>query len=295
MSLHPLRIENKGEKTKPSPAQKAEAARWFATLRDRLCAALEAIELEAGSSQKFEQKIWKRQTTEGGEGGGGTMALLHGKVFEKAGVNISEVHGQFSKEFRAQIPGADETGEFWAAGISMVVHPSHPKVPAIHMNTRHIVTQHGWFGGGGDLNPVFPDAQDTADFHAALKAACDKFSPDFYPRYKKWCEEYFFIPHRGRARGVGGIFYDYHDSGDWAADFAFTKAVGEAVLTIYPQIVRRHMNTPFTAAEREQQLVWRGHYAEFNLVYDRGTKFGLATGGNVEAILMSLPPEAKWP
>jgi coproporphyrinogen III oxidase len=250
--------------------------------------------------------------------GGGTMALLRGKVFEKAGVSISKVFGQFSKEFCAQIPGAEGpvavagsghsartaeqsgpnkyvSGDFWAAGISMVVHPAHPRVPAIHMNTRHIVTSHGWFGGGGDLNPVFPDERDTADFHGALKAACDRFDAGFYPRYKKWCDEYFFIPHRNKPRGVGGIFYDNHDTGDWDRDFAFTKAVGEAVLEIYPQIVRRHMNTPFTAEERAQQLVWRGHYAEFNLVYDRGTKFGLATGGNTEAILMSLPPEAKWP
>jgi coproporphyrinogen III oxidase len=301
--------------TLPTQAQKEEAARWFTALRDRFHAALEAIEDEyaakkGGTPGRFEKKPWKRNiesaravvpeaaaegTERTAQTDGGVMGLMKGQVFEKAGVNVSTVFGHFSPEFRKQIPGAGETGQFWASGLSMVIHPRNPLVPAMHSNTRHIVTTQGWFGGGADLNPALPHAEDTEAFHAALKKACDAYSADAYPAYKKWCEEYFFIPHRNVARGVGGIFYDNLDSGDWARDFAFTQSVGEAALEVYPKLVRRHMFDSYTPEQREQQLIYRGRYAEFNLVYDRGTKFGLATGGNTEAILMSLPPEAKWP
>ncbi len=284
-----------------------KAAIWFRTLRNKICAAFEQIEDELGAGPhagqpagRFERTPWDRAAggakDDAADGGGGEMSVMRGRVFEKVGVNISTVHGHFSEEFRGQIPGAAENdGAFWASGISLVAHMQSPLVPAVHMNTRMIVTSRSWFGGGADLNPMVPDGQNTADFHAALKACCDRHDPSYYPEYKDWCDRYFFIPHRGEARGVGGIFYDYLDSGDKDADFAFTRDVGETFLAIYPELVRRHMNETWTAEQREHQLVKRGRYAEFNLLYDRGTQFGLKTGGNTEAILMSLPPEAKWP
>ena len=277
--------------------RKESAAAWFAELRDRLCAALEAIEDAAVNESegaapagRFERTPWQRPG-----GGGGVMAVMRGRVLEKAGVNVSTVHGEFAPEFRREIPGAEEDPRFWASGVSVVVHPASPHVPAAHMNTRYIVTVEDWFGGGADLTPLPPDDTDTASFHAALRGACDGYEPGAYARFKKWCDEYFHLPHRGEPRGVGGIFYDRLRGADWDRDFAFTKAVGCAFLEAYPAIVRRHMDAPWTAAEREAQLVHRGRYVEFNLLYDRGTRFGLETGGNPEAILMSLPPVVKWP
>ena len=281
----------------PDPDRCDRAAAWFAALRDRICAAFEAIEdefaaerPEDGPAGRFERAPWQRPG-----GGGGTISVMRGRVFEKVGVNISTVSGEFSPEFRNDIPGAAADPRFWASGISLVAHMRSPLVPAVHMNTRHIVTSKAWFGGGSDLTPIYPDADAEQMFHAALAAACAGYDPDCHARFKAWCDEYFFLEHRGEARGAGGIFFDYLDSGDWQRDFAFVCAVGEAFLEVYPAIVRPRMRLPWTDEQRRHQLVRRGRYVEFNLLYDRGTRFGLKTGGNVEAILMSLPPEAAWP
>jgi coproporphyrinogen III oxidase len=278
----------------------ARASDWFRTLRDRICAEFEVIEREAGSGAAFGYTPWHREAVEGegAETGGGTRGVMKGKVFEKVGVNISTVSGGLAKDFAATINGASaENNRFSATGISLVAHMANPHVPAVHMNTRFLTTTKAWFGGGADLNPPLPYAQDTADFHAAFKAACDAHGDDYYDRFKAWADEYFYIPHRKVHRGVGGIFYDHlecADEAEWEANFVFTQAVGEAFLAVFPMLVRRRMGMDFTPADKARQLEWRGRYAEFNLVYDRGTLFGLKTGGNIDAILMSLPPEATW-
>ncbi len=277
-----------------SERQQSLAATWFARLQDDLCAAFESLEDEGqgGPAGRFERKAWTRE----GDGGGGVMALMRGRVFEKIGVNVSVVHGHFSGEFRQAIPGAVEAdGAFWAAGLSLVAHPRSPLVPAAHINTRMIATSKTWFGGGADLTPTFPIEADTERFHAALKAACDAHPVADHGRFKAWCDRYFFLPHRNEPRGVGGIFFDDLASGDWDADFAFLREVGTAFGQVYPELVRRHLHETWSAEQRHAQLVKRGRYVEFNLLYDRGTSFGLKTGGNVEAILMSLPPEVIWP
>ncbi len=275
-----------------------QARAWFESLRTRICNAFEEIEAEAGSVARFELTPWSREEAGNLDPGGGTRAVMKGKVFEKVGVNVSTVNGKFAPEFAASINGASEQDPgFTATGISLVAHMANPHVPAVHMNTRFLVTSKAWFGGGGDLNPPLPYAEDTDVFHARFKQACDAHDPAYYPRFKVWADDYFYIPHRQVHRGVGGIFYDHLECGDddsFAANFAFTRDVGEAFLDIYPQLVRRRMNMPFTPADKQAQLEWRGRYAEFNLVYDRGTLFGLKTGGNIDAILMSLPPEAVW-
>ena len=273
--------------------QQTEARRWFEHLRDLICAEFEAIEREAGSDARFDYTPWDRTDPSGEPGGGGVRGVMKGRVFEKVGVNVSTVGGTFEGEFGKTIHGAGDDPRFFATGISLVAHMANPHVPAVHMNTRFLRTTKQWFGGGADLNPPLPVEEDTDDFHARLKAACDGHDATHYPRFKQWADDYFYIPHRKVHRGVGGIFYD-HLEGDFAANLAFTKDVGRAFLDVYPRIVRRRMDTPFTQADVAQQRAWRGRYAEFNLVYDRGTLFGLKTGGNIDAILMSLPPLATW-
>ncbi|VVT16636.1 Oxygen-dependent coproporphyrinogen-III oxidase [Sphingomonas sp. EC-HK361] len=273
--------------------QQAAARHWFESLRDRICATFEGIEREAGSDAAFAYTPWDRTDPSGAPGGGGVRGVMKGRVFEKVGVNVSTVGGAFEGDFAKSIHGAGDDPRFFATGISLVAHMANPMVPAVHMNCRFLATTKRWFGGGADLNPPIPFEEDTADFHARLKAACDAHDPAHYDRFKAWADEYFYLPHRQVHRGVGGIFYDHLD-GDFDADFAFTRDVGEAFLDIYPAIVRRRMGMPFTEADEATMLAWRGRYAEFNLVYDRGTLFGLKTGGNIDAILMSLPPRAIW-
>jgi coproporphyrinogen III oxidase len=275
--------------------QQQAARTWFESLRDRICAQFEAIERESGSDATFTYTAWDREAagTAPGEGGGGVRGVMKGKIFEKVGVNVSTVGGALSPNFAKNIHGAAEDPQFFATGISLVAHMANPHVPAVHMNTRFLTTTKRWFGGGADLNPPMPYDEDTAHFHSMLKAACDAHDPDYHPRFKAWADDYFFIPHRGVHRGVGGIFYD-HLEGDFNANFAFTRSVGETFLEAFAPIVRRRMTSEWTSEEYQKMLEWRGRYAEFNLVHDRGTLFGLKTGGNIDAILMSLPPMAAW-
>lgn len=287
--------------------QQDSASAWFETLRDRICAAFEKLEDDLASGPhadlpagRFVRTPWQKPPLDQLPAnapqlqGGGVMGVMHGRVFEKVGVNISKVYGTFTPEFRKQIPGGeDANGQFFATGISLVAHMRSPKVPAVHMNTRFLVTSKSWFGGGADLTPMREDANDTRDFHAALKNCCDRHDAAYYPKFKKWADDYFFLPHRNEPRGIGGIFYDYLEN-NFDADFAFTRDVGETFLQIYPQLVARHMHDTWTPEDREHQLIRRGRYVEFNLLHDRGTMFGLKTGGNTDAILMSMPPEVKW-
>ena len=283
---------------------KKRVSDWFEQLRDEICVALEALEDEAAGSKtssnsrggRFQRKEWYREPSKGFQGhdGGGVMSVLRGRVFEKAGVNVSTVHGEFSEEFRASIPGAESDPKFWASGISVVIHPRSPLLPIAHMNTRMIVTTQGWFGGGGDLTPVFPDDAETAQFHKAFKDACDSHDPDYYLKFKKWCDDYFFLKHRNEPRGIGGIFFDYLQTGDWGKDFEFVQDLGVYFQKFVSNTLEKLKDEKWNDDDKEKQLIKRSRYAEFNLLYDRGTKFGLETGGNIEAILMSMPPLAKW-